>query len=213
MFQATIAASKWMCSQAKAPMSSASLHHRFHPLPMSSASLHHRFHPLHLLKIGQGNPSRAYLRGNKKSAEKTYRHPIPSLCSLFSDFVFILAIFTHSLIVFLALLSLFKFFSFFSFFLFCSDGVLSIKPSLIGFALHVMIGFSCCWNMVRHVGAVAWGIEACVAFVMRIFVKQIGVLGLSGGRSGYTRNHISFIQSLQKAHFFFFLFFCFLGFW
>nr|XP_034895398.1 uncharacterized protein LOC118034264 [Populus alba] len=157
-----------MCSQAKAPMSSASLHHRFHPLPMSSASLHHRFHPLHLLKIGQGNPSRAYLRGNKKSAEKT-------------------------------------------------GGVLSIKPSLIGFALHVMIGFSgrccCCWNMVRHVGAVTWGIEACVAFVMRIFVKQIGVLGLSGGMSGYTRNHISFIQSLQKAHFFFFLFFCFPGFW
>ncbi|XP_061950986.1 uncharacterized protein LOC133674043 [Populus nigra] len=148
----TIAASKWMCSQAKAPM--------------SSASLHHRFHPLHLLKIGQGNPSRAYLRGNKKLAEKT-------------------------------------------------GGVLSIKPSLIGFALHVMIGFSCrcCWNMVRDVGAVTWGIEACVAFVMRIFVKQIGVLGLSGGRSGYTRNHISFIQSLQKAHFFFFLFFCFLGFW
>uniref|UniRef100_A0A6M2EA41 Uncharacterized protein n=1 Tax=Populus davidiana TaxID=266767 RepID=A0A6M2EA41_9ROSI len=157
-----------MCSQAKAAMSSASLHHRFRPLPMSSASLHHRFHPLHLLKIGQGNPSRAYLRGNKKSAEKT-------------------------------------------------GGVLSIKPSLIGFALHVMIGFSgrcrCCWNMVRHGGAVAWGIEACVAFVMRIFVKQIGVLGLSGGRSGYTRNHISFIQSLQKALFFFFLFFCFLGFW
>lgn len=84
----TIAASKWMCSQAKAPM--------------SSASLHHRFHPLYLLKIGQGNPSRAYLRGNKKLAEKTYRHPIPSLCSLFSDFIFILAIFTHSLIVFLA---------------------------------------------------------------------------------------------------------------
>ncbi|KAL9376930.1 hypothetical protein Peur_031050 [Populus x canadensis] len=118
----TIAASKWMCSQAKAPM--------------SSASLHHRFHPLYLLKIGQGNPSRAYLRGNKKLAEKT-------------------------------------------------GGVLSIKPSLIGFALHVMIGFSCrcCWNMVRDVCAVTWGIEACVAFVMRIFVKQIGVLGLSGGRT------------------------------
>jgi len=116
---------------------------------------------------------------------------------------------------FCCLLSLYNFFSFFSFFLFCSGGVLSIKPSLIGFALHVMIGFSCrcCWNMVRDVGAVTWGIEACVAFVMRIFVKQIGVLGLSGGRSGYTRNHISFIQSLQKAHFFFFLFFCFLGFW
>lgn len=58
----TIAASKWMCSEAKAPM--------------SSASLHHRFHPLYLLKIGQGNPSRAYLRGNKKLAEKTVLLPL-----------------------------------------------------------------------------------------------------------------------------------------
>lgn len=35
--------------------------------------------------------------------------------------------------------------------------------------------------MVRDAGAVfTWGTEACVAFVMRIFAKQMGVLGLSG---------------------------------
>ncbi|KAF9662709.1 hypothetical protein SADUNF_Sadunf18G0082500 [Salix dunnii] len=117
----TVVASQWLCSQAKALM--------------SSASLHHRIPSLYLFRIGHGSPSRAYLRGYRELEEKT--------------------------------------------------GVLNIKLSLIGFALHGMIGFSSSWccgrNMVRDAGAVTWGIEACVAFVMRIFVKQIGVLGLSGG--------------------------------
>ncbi|KAJ6994009.1 hypothetical protein NC653_016977 [Populus alba x Populus x berolinensis] len=38
-----------------------------------SASLHHRVPSLYLFKIGQENPSRAFLRGQEKLEEKTYR--------------------------------------------------------------------------------------------------------------------------------------------
>jgi len=150
-----------------------------------------------------------------------------SMLSLFSDFIFFLAICIHSQIVFLALIYFLCFLFLLPFF-FCSGKVLNTKLLLIGFALYVMIGFCwwcwwccccccfCCgWNMVRDVGAVfTWGTEACVAFVMRIFAKQMGVLGLSGSWSGYARKIISSVQSLQKTLFFFFFFvFCFLGFW
>ncbi|KAJ6994008.1 hypothetical protein NC653_016977 [Populus alba x Populus x berolinensis] len=161
----TLVASKQMYSRGKALV--------------FSASLHHRVPSLYLFKIGQENPSRAFLRGQEKLEEKTGK-------------------------------------------------VLNTKLLLIGFALYVMIGFCCWWwwwwccccfccgwNMVRDVGAVfTWGTEACVAVVMRIFARQMGVLGLSGSWSGYARKIISSVQSLQKTLFFFFFFvFCFLGFW
>ncbi|KAL9362685.1 hypothetical protein Peur_045470 [Populus x canadensis] len=135
---------------------------------MFSASLHHRVPSLYLFKIGQENPSRAFLRGQKKLEEKTYRQPIP--CPWFCWWCW-----------------------------WCC----------------CCCCFCCGWNMVRDVGAVfTWGTEACVAFVMRIFAKQMGVLGLSGSWSGYARKIISSVQSLQKTLFFFFFFvFCFLGFW
>uniref|UniRef100_A0A6M2EHC2 Uncharacterized protein n=1 Tax=Populus davidiana TaxID=266767 RepID=A0A6M2EHC2_9ROSI len=81
--------------------------------------------------------------------------------------------------------------------------------------LVLLLCFCCGWNMVRDVGAVfTWGTEACVAVVMRIFARQMGVLGLSGSWSGYARKIISSVQSLQKTLFFFFFFVsCFLGFW
>ncbi|KAJ6296097.1 hypothetical protein OIU77_005838 [Salix suchowensis] len=53
----SVVACKWLCSQAKALM--------------SSASLRHRVPSLYLLKIGHGSPSRAYLRGFRKLEEKT----------------------------------------------------------------------------------------------------------------------------------------------
>uniref|UniRef100_A0A6N2M571 Uncharacterized protein n=1 Tax=Salix viminalis TaxID=40686 RepID=A0A6N2M571_SALVM len=156
----TVVACKWLCSQAKALM--------------SSASLHHRVPSLYLLKIEQGSPSRAYLRGFRKLEEQNVQTPNPNSSLISSSF----------------------------------------RPfSPTHMLLWLSSSWCCCWNMVRDAGAVTWGTEATVAFVMRISAKQIGVLGLGGGRSGYPRNHISFIQSLQKAHFFFFLFFCFLGLW